>query len=468
LSSELVGKGTIYRWVFSLTWMVALPVLLVIIQWWKPTIFERIEVLRRKSPTQRWVLVQREGAMSFIAAIVGGVELFAVGVGRTVRGWAVTFTVVRRVLAYLFRRGMSKKVVAQRTNHKPLSREVFSILGPEHRSSDIVPSEADDQVDDVISRIQAAGGGVYAVIGERGRGKTTIMQRIAESDERITVVSCGAGGVQAFKRSLNIALELEEDAPFEVAAGKLEYGGDESAILIDDAQRLILPMMGGLHEFDSVLELARVTSSRCTWIFAIDEALWRFLERARGARPLFDDAIFLSPWSEDAIVRLLRRRNAAAGINPDFSSLLPELPDDADEIDIKEALQQTEENYFRLLWDYASGNPGVALHFWRNSLELDGEGKAVARIFRAPEADDLEGLPDSTVFVLRAAVQLGHASLDHVCAATSLPRAQVQDALRYGAAKGYFVHTEDTYFITWDWFRAITRFLKRRHLLFGS
>jgi hypothetical protein len=43
----------------------------------------------------------------------------------------------------------------------------------------------------------------------------------------------------------------------------------------------------------------------------------------------------------------------------------------------------------------------------------------------------------------------------------------VKDAVRYGSQRGYFELVEERYCIHWDWFRAITRFLQRRHLLFA-
>jgi hypothetical protein len=87
------------------------------------------------------------------------------------------------------------------------------------------------------------------------------------------------------------------------------------------------------------------------------------------------------------------------------------------------------------------------------------------RLFDAPRAADLDDLPDEAVFVLRAIVQLGWATLAEVQSVTSLPRQAVQDAVRYGGQRGYFERLEERYSIHWDWFRAITRFLQRKHLL---
>jgi len=226
--------------------------------------------------------------------------------------------------------------------------------------------------------------------------------------------------------------------------------------------------MGGLAEFDHVLSTFRRYSRRCTWILAFDLAVWRFVERSRGAQPLFDRVIRLNSWSEDAIVRLIHLRNEDAGVEPDFSGLAPELREKADAHELLDGLRRTEANYYRLLWDYASGNPGVALHFWRRSLRVADGGRVQVRLFDAPDMAHLEALPDSAAFVLRAIIQLGWANPGSIRDVTSLSQSQVDDALRYGSQRGYFDVDGDCYRINWDWFRAVTRLLDRRHLSFSS
>ena len=97
------------------------------------------------------------------------------------------------------------------------------------------------------------------------------------------------------------------------------------------------------------------------------------------------------PWTEEGIVRLLTKRTEDAGIDPSFAHLLEDLPPDADEIDREEALARTEASYYRLLWDYAGGNPGVALHFWRSCLVVDDEDQTHVRVFDGPAAEGFLG-----------------------------------------------------------------------------
>jgi hypothetical protein len=148
-----------------------------------------------------------------------------------------------------------------------------------------------------------------------------------------------------------------------------------------------------------------------------------------------------------------------------FEHLLEKLPRDADEIDKAEALGRAASGYFRMLWDHSAGNPGIALHMWRRSLGVDRAGKICVTLFQAPESQELDRLPDSAIFVLRAVIQLEPALPEDVARATMLRMGQVGDTLRYGLARGYFEKSGNRYRITWGWFRTITRFLQRRHLL---
>lgn len=197
--------------------------------------------------------------------------------------------------------------------------------------------------------------------------------------------------------------------------------------------------MGGLKNFDRVIEIARSHSKNAAWV--------------------------LVPWTDAGIANLISARTAHLDATPDFSRLLGELPPDADDEDIQEALDRTETNYYRLIWDYADGNPGVALTAWRGSLGVDPNGTLCVRVFHAPDPEELEGLPDSTKFVLRAVVQLERATPESIGRATGVGLREVYDALRFGTARGYFDENEQGFAVTWQWFRAITRYLARHHLL---
>lgn len=464
VSDQLVGRGTLYSWVLSTCWFAAIPIVLIMAHWWHDIIHERLSLRRRKSLVDAWVLKHGEGWRRLPAALVGGVLLLGRGSYRWLRQRLVTFDLSRRILAYLFNRDMNRRTTAG-IKYQNLPRETFEALGPETQSENNVSSIADGQMKRVVERISAAGGGLIAIVGGRGAGKSTLLRSVLREVPDTRLIECPLGDVREFARALAQAVGAREGASLEEVAAALDHPHRNAGLLIDDASRLIMPRMGGLDVFDELLSTARRRSSHCAWVFAFDEVVWRFFERARGARPLFDEVIRLEPWHEEGIGRLLINRTKAVGLAPSFRHLLTDLPEDADDIDINEATERTAAGYYRLVWDYAGGNPGIALHAWRLCLGVAPDGQVLIKGFDAPNTLLLEGLPDSSVFVLRAVVQLGLAHPEDILQATMLEPSEIQDALRFGLNHGYLKLIGVRYWVTWAWFQPIIRFLQRRYLL---
>jgi hypothetical protein len=467
LAASLVGKGTVYAWMWVAVWVSVVPIMAIVVRWWRDAIFQRIEGQRKKSPLTRWVAGHPSGVASVPAAFIGGVYLFTLGVVRFVRVYVGNFDWTKRLLAYWFRREVEKKQAERQSTTAPslLGRKQFSQLGPDKKPDKFVPSVADAQIKDVIRRIRRTGGAVYAVVGERGAGKSTLLERIHERTPDTALVSCRPEGIGAFHDDLAEILGLDSSDSFGAMRDLLNKRTGDNALLVDDAHHLIRPVVDGLDDIDRLLAVSRASSLSCTWVFAFDAVPWQLFQRARETRPLFDDIIELKAWSEDGIVRLLEERSRSADVHPDFGKLITDLPPDADPAEHEDALERARAGYFRLLWDYSQGNPAVALHYWRQSLSDAEDGKHLVRLYEPPSTDDLERLPDSSVFVMRAVVQFGHPTLHDIVDATLLEPRQVEDALRYAAGRGYLERSGQRYHLRWSWFRTITRFLVRRHLL---
>ncbi|HRG95999.1 MAG TPA: AAA family ATPase [Polyangiaceae bacterium] len=466
LSTKLVGQGTIHRWVLSTCWFASVPVALVLVRWWREVVFARAARARRESPFERWVLANQRGWKSLFAASAGAAYLFGRGAIRGVRSWVGRYGVTRRVLAYLFRRQLDK-LSAERTDlaTTPIPDDTFDALGPDTASKAWVKTETDEAIEALLERIRSRRGGVVAVVGQRGMGKTALLRHLHEEFPDTLRLRLPAEGIHALRGDLAEALGADPSTSLEHLAAALNTSERGRALLLDDVQRFIQPVMGGLAPFDALLDLASRHCTKTTWVLALDDVIWLFLQRARGARPLFDRVIRLSPWPEEQIIELLHARTEQVALAPSFEHLREDLPPNADEIDKQDALARCEGNYYRLLWDYAAGNPGVALHMWRRSLGLDAEGVPHVRFFQAPDTTELEALPDPAVFVLRAVMQLAPATTRELGEATMLSAADVADALRFALAHGYVAAEDERYVITWAWFRPIVLFLQRRHLL---
>lgn len=467
LSAELVGKGTLYSWVLSTCWFAAIPIALLFVGWWRSVIFDRLEPRQRRSAFARWVVKNRTGYRSFFAAASGGVYLLGLGAVRLGRDYLSGLTIVRRVLAYLFRREITKQA-EEAPQLSPLPAKYRETFAPSRQTDDIVVTAADEELEEVASRIDAEGGGVFAIVGERGSGKTTLIRRLLKSHPASKHVECPPGDPVEVRRALLAALDLEDGAGDEEIRDRLQAMPEDNALILDDAHRLVRHTIGGLVELDRMLALARDSSNVCTWVFAFDASVFQLVERARGTRPLFDSVIQMKPWSEEGIAWLLESRTEACGLKPRFDHLVKGSMD-GDEQSRAELVARTKTSYYRLLWDYSGGNPAVALHFWSRSLGIDAAGTVRAGLFSAPPTLDLERLPDTAAFVLRAIVRLDPAGLGDIVESTRLTMDQVRDALRYASFRGYVVSdSEGRVAIDWTWFRAVTRVLQRKHFLQGG
>ncbi len=452
LSNRLVGQGTIYSWAFSTCWFAAIPVFLVLVRWWRSIIFERIDRVRRKTPLQVWVLSNREGWKSFLAAMLGAVQLFTAGILKAGRLWASDFDLARRAHAWLFRRELER---LGETNEplavKPLKDELLEILHPARTYTQWISCSNDELLEHIVSTARQRKGGMIALIAPRGMGKSSLVHALhAQVDGSISIVCDPHSSVDAVRR----AAQTEDHA-----------ATPPPLMLLDEAHALAKPIIGGLALFDELIAIARGHCTETTWVFTIDAAVWPFLKRARDARPLFDELHHLEPWDEEQIGTLLAERTAEAGITPVYTGLLDKLPVGADEIDRMDALKAKQEGYIRMLWDHVSGNPGLALEAWRSTLADDEQGMVHVRPLQEPNPNMLDALPDSSLFILRAILYLTPATVDDVAQATRLSHEQVLNAFRFGQSQGICGKQGDRVYIRWSWLRAVTRLLERRHLL---
>lgn len=463
MTAGVVGHGAIYSWILTFCWLLAIPVLFVITTWWR----ERIETLARlgapKSTVLRWVSNNPDGISGALGRVAGGFVLMAQGARVIVARRIRQLSLIREILGQRAREKASERVIADEESgrYDPLSDAEMHLLAPHGRplADATVPAAADAKSGFPLP------GHVLAVVGDRGHGKTTIVNRLVEAsglpplqveakagpDDGLLAAMADALGCAAEPRAVIDALQA---APHCVA--------------IDDVQRMIVPAIGGLARFDALLEIARHTPGRTSWIFAVGGAAWPFLERARGDRPLFDDEVMLRPWSVKQIRELIERRTANAGIDPEFEyagddtgSMLFE-----DEVAPEERARRA---FYAALTEESGGNPAVALERWRRSLFRDREtGQVCVRTFKAPDIARLAAMPPMTLFVLRTVLQMDIASAADIASATDLPLARVRETLRSCELLGVTVPQDGGYRLSLYWFEEVKRLLRAQNLIAGA
>ena len=434
LSARVVGEGTLFRWTLSTCWVIAIPVFLLLVRWWREVVFTRLD-RRRNTALQQWILANRRGYKSFFAAMIGAATLFLLGTYRVLRRWLTTFNLARRAHAYLFRRGLTK--LSETAQLVPLTPEKMRVLSPYHHGAEWVSCPADAALGELLQC--ARNGGLLALVGQRGLGKSTLLERLARE--------LGADAAR---------LDLSELRRPDASLPKV--------VLVDDAHHLCRPVPGGIEEFLRALAELRKQARGRAWVLAFDAILWPVALHAQLS-PLFDRVITLEPWSDVEIGTLLEQRSEEAGLALSFDALL-QLPPNADEIERQDALEAHREGYFRMIWDHSYGVPGLALEAWRASLSAAGESAARVLPLQVPDTTLLDGLPDQAAFVLRAILQMGPTSADEIARAVRQNTEQVESTIEVGRTTGYLQRDEHgAVNVSGPWLRSVLQLLISRHLV---
>ena len=466
LTQAIVGRGAIFAWVVSSIYVLALPIFVLLVIWWMQPIFERAKG-RESSRVLRWVARHDHGLLKFPAAAIGGAYLWIEGVLAFFVNRVSDLAPLRRLLGYLFRRGVEKSNTAAQVEQgtEPLPRDLEDALDRAAEAPEsLVTSYMSDRVHAMRALVRSDDEAVVAVVGERGVGKTTFLNRVTSDLEpgEVCSVQCQPGGFSVLLKELARALGLP-DAATEAEIITALQTNPPTVVRVDDAQRLVRPLIGGLQDIDRLVRLTRLANPDTCWFIAIGMPVWQYLRRARGERASFDQVVELGPWDEAQLTKLISQRTSVAGIDPRFDRLI--VPRQLHTSPVSDE-ERTRRDFHRVLWDYSDGNPRVALHFWKQSLYRKPPDEDIyVRLFSAPSTSELDGLPSTSYFVLRTVVQLELAVERDVVTCTDLSPAEVADALRAARVHGYLDEHDHLFEIDIHWYRAITNILRRKHLL---
>ncbi len=463
LTANVVGRGAIYSWLITFSWLLAIPVLIIVTTWWR----ERIDTLARLGAPSNallaWTSRNPSGMSGALGRVAAGIVLMGQGAQVVVSRRIRQLSLIHEILGQRAREKANERVIADEESgrYSPISpEEAVSLGAPAATSGKVKPTGAGPQVDIAIPP-----GHVIAVIADRGYGKTTLLQSLCHDSELPSIyVQVTSENGQDLLDALAEKLGSAADAP--AIAKALEQR--PYRVAIDDLQRLAVPAIGGLATFDAMVALARHTQGDTAWIFAIDGAAWPYLQRARCDRPMFDDEVRLRPWSTVQIRQLVEQRTAGAGLDPEFEPVT----EDAGTILFEEELppqERAKRAFFKAQTEETGGNPALALERWRRSLFRDRQtGTLGVRTFKAPDIARLAALPSGTLFVLRAILQLDVASFDSIVRITDLPPTRVRETLRTCELLGVVARQGDGYRISLYWLQEVKRLLLAQNLIAGA
>jgi len=469
ISAKTLGEGTIYAWISSLIYLFFILLTIYSLHKWKSFIFSMLTENMAQPPIVRWSVANKNKMLfaTISTAIVGGWLLF-----RTLEHSMVSvlsrYQLFSHILAYLFRIEVAKQSDGDSSNADLTiltGDRTFQYVRPGSEDSILIREYAQKEMLEIAHYVHSDKPAVCVLSGERGIGTTTMLRRLLHDvNNAVSVfIDCPAEGYDALIIKIAEALGLDSDANEAQILSFLQNHDQCYLLAFDNVQRLVRPQVGGLAELMRLTNLMRLTRKSHRVILAIEKSSWRFVDRARGERLLFDLVSFMPRWSESEVAQLLQSRISEEGENAIlFDGLLLPKQWGMDDLNEKERARN---GFYRILWDYSDGNPTVSLRFFRRALFEDKDGTVKVRLFVAPSSEGLEKMPKPMLAVLRSIVQLEMASPEQLKDCTQLSIAEVISTLRYFQSRGYIEWTDGQTRISDVWFRNITNTLHRQHLL---
>ncbi|EPA8365148.1 AAA family ATPase [Vibrio fluvialis] len=469
LSMRTLGKGTIYTWILTTMYLWFLLMIISVLSLWRERIFAVVEKTPDKPLWVMWAMGKKNTLLLRIpATLVAMVWLTLNGIERRLIAALSNYTFFSQALAYLFRIEAAKQttnIAADQNYVRVRGDETFEYILPGSFDSVLV-DYASEEMKQLSRYLLTDSPAICVVTGERGVGTTTLLYKILNKVKNAEplYLSCPYSGYNELLSLLALSLGLDEDATEVQILAYLRKSEQTYLIAVDNAQRLVKPMVGGLSSLMRLTNLLRRSKKNHRVVMALEKSSWRFVDRARGERLLFDWVTVLPRWSEKQLAELLDSR-----INPDvehpvsFDGLVVPKQWGQEESSDEERAKQ---GFYRILWHYSDGNPTVALRFFRRSLNRNKETQqVVVRLFHTPESQELEKMPKPMLAVLRSIVQLEIASPEELSECTQLTVPEVIGIMRYFESRGYIEWVEDKTRVSDHWYRTITNVLDRQHLL---
>ncbi|MDT8868671.1 AAA family ATPase [Vibrio fluvialis] len=469
LSMRTLGKGTIYTWILTTMYLWFLLMIISVLSLWRERIFAVVEKTPDKPLWVMWAMGKKNTLLLRIpATLVAMVWLTLNGIERRLIAALSNYTFFSQALAYLFRIEAAKQttnIAADQNYVRVRGDETFEYILPGSFDSVLV-DYASEEMKQLSRYLLTDSPAICVVTGERGVGTTTLLYKILNKVKNAEplYLSCPYSGYNELLSLLALSLGLDEDATEVQILAYLRKSEQTYLIAVDNAQRLVKPMVGGLSSLMRLTNLLRRSKKNHRVVMALEKSSWRFVDRARGERLLFDWVTVLPRWSEKQLAELLDSR-----INPDvehpvsFEGLVVPKQWGQEESSDEERAKQ---GFYRILWHYSDGNPTVALRFFRRSLNRNKETQqVVVRLFHTPESQELEKMPKPMLAVLRSIVQLEIASPEELSECTQLTVPEVIGIMRYFESRGYIEWAEDKTRVSDHWYRTITNVLDRQHLL---
>ncbi|MDH4070867.1 MAG: ATP-binding protein, partial [Ignavibacteria bacterium] len=254
--------------------------------------------------------------------------------------------------------------------------------------------------------------GAMALVGEKGSGKTTILQcATKEVYQSLPVhrINLAGRSVYAEQDLLNILLETlggAQGESFDDLEQRLANLPHPMVVLIEDIQNLFMRKVGGFSALERLLLLISTTSHSVYWVVTSTRYTWRYFEKVLTIPRFFRREIHLAGIAHEEIENIIMSRHRISGYDLRFQP-----PPSIEQSKKYQQMETEEEKQAYLMEDcldrineVASGNITLAMLCWLSAC-IEVKDDTVFVSFTPPDSNTLNQFPATDLFALAAVLQ---------------------------------------------------------------
>lgn len=266
------------------------------------------------------------------------------------------------------------------------------------------------------------------IVGNRGMGKTTTLQRIhlSLSQSNQTVLTRVPPKVLT-KNSFFLWLSDVLKTPISSTEDVLSYDDklvQKKIVLVDDIQNLFISRIGGFEAYETLIEVLGLSTKNIFWCLSVNSRSWTYLKGVYGEEHFYGETYHLSPWKDYEIQKLIVLRHDKTNYHRSYDKSIKAYST-SDSVG-----QQAESQFFRLLWGQSRGNPRSALMYWVSAISEPQENSIHVGVPAFIDSSLVGSMSDDGHFLLASLARHDSLSYEEMLSVTNVSASVVRKCLK--------------------------------------
>jgi len=313
----------------------------------------------------------------------------------------------------------------------------------------------------------------FAMVGEKGSGKSSFLSLVAESEvgEEQVLTAEFVNTIWEEEQLLNkmaAVFEIKPPNTIEELATAIQESDHRRVVVLESIQNCFVRNINGFKAIEKLSYLISETRNHIFWMVSCSRYAWSFLDKVLQISEYFSHISNSDSLNAEQIKQLILSRHQASGYSLYFepddqirqSRTYRKLKDQE-----AEAQEHLRKEYFEKLTKLAEGNASIAMIFWIRSIRDFDETYFYVQPLEVTSVEMIEDLNPPVLFALAAFVLHDTLSDKELAMVLNIKLEESRLLLNRLRSRGMLIEKNESFTINHLMYRQIVRVLKERNII---